>query len=82
MISLRLLVFFHAHPEKIQFIRNASYEYWYAYKKLRVPRGDVSDNWAAILYYIDHTFPSIYFELEEMTGNWDAIDREEFEENG
>ena len=81
--SLRLMAFYYAHPEKIQFIRNASYEYWYAYKKLGLYRVNVSKRWEMVSDYLEDAFPSIYHELIDISGYWDDIDSEEFDgENG
>ena len=80
--SLRLMAFYYAHPEKMQFIRNVNWEYWHCYHKLGIGRGYLADKWGDVLDYVNQEFPSVYDEIEKMSGCWDTIDREEFERDG
>ena len=78
MISLRLLVFFHAHPEKIQWIRNASFEYWHqiAFGRGTSVISTVTSRWSDILEWIEKEFPGLYDDIIEITKYWDHEDND------
>ena len=72
--SLRLLVFFHAHPEKMQFMRNASYYYWMYLEESFSDRDALRTRWKQITFWVEKEHENIYREMRKMWNDWDEID--------